>query len=274
MMIETVALEGLDRHVRNLVDAESAPEVFRALLEGMALATPTAAIFLVRQGQIKGWNSFGLPRDVAVRQRAVAIPAPGGWLSDPDGATSPEIDFGQPEADAVHNGTLSVKGRPIALLVASKTHASAPWHPELINVLLAVAQLRLAYTLLKKRADRTPAPAGEAPSPAASPETTSVTPAEPAPSAAVVPTPDLSIAERFARLVATDIRLYNEDGVMAGRREGDLESRLGEEMTRGKEVYVKRHGALGEPAMRFLREAYVQVLAGGDASLIPDSLFD
>jgi len=273
MKIETVALEGLDRHVKSLVEAESAPKVFRALLQAMPLTAPTAAIFLVRHGRIKGWNSFGYPKQVTERQRAISMAAPAEWLSDPDGATHPKVDFGQAEAEEVHASTLSVKGRPIALLVASRTHATAPWHPELINVLVTVAQLRLAHTLLQKRADRTPARSADAPAPAGSSETTGVTPAEPAPSASA-DLPDLAIAERFARLVATDIRLYNEEGVMAGRRDHDLSDRLGEEMARGKDVFVKRHGALGEPVMRLLREAYVQVLAGGDASLIPDSLFD
>ena len=45
-------------------------------------------------------------------------------------------------------------------------------------------------------------------------------------------------------------------------------------MNRGKETFIERHGALGDEAVRLLREAYVEVLAGGDPELLPSSLFD
>jgi hypothetical protein len=75
-------------------------------------------------------------------------------------------------------------------------------------------------------------------------------------------------ARRFARLVATDIRLYNEDSVLLGRRHGDLGQRLREQMERGKETFERRFPDLGEDGDRILREAFVQVLAGGDPELL------
>jgi hypothetical protein len=75
-------------------------------------------------------------------------------------------------------------------------------------------------------------------------------------------------ARRFARLVATDIRLYNEEAVVLGRREGDLAARLAEPMARGREAYAKRFPDLGPTGAKLLEEAFVQVLAGGDASLL------
>ena len=77
--------------------------------------------------------------------------------------------------------------------------------------------------------------------------------------------PGLDAARRYARLVATDIRLYNEEAVTLGRRNGDLVKRLEEHLGRGKETFLRRHGDLGPTAIELLRDAYVQVLAGGDA---------
>ena len=75
-------------------------------------------------------------------------------------------------------------------------------------------------------------------------------------------------ARRYARLVATDIRLYNEEAVVVGRRQRDLARRLGEQFQRGRDAFAQRFPDLGPDGMKLLDDAYVQVLAGGDASLI------
>ena len=49
-------------------------------------------------------------------------------------------------------------------------------------------------------------------------------------------------ARRFARLVATDIRLYNEEAVMQGRKHRDLPDRLKDQIQRGTEAFLKRYG--------------------------------
>ena len=79
--------------------------------------------------------------------------------------------------------------------------------------------------------------------------------------------PDDEAARRFARLVATDIRLYNEESVILGRRNADLSHRLKEQLERGKETFQRRFPDLGEHGERILWEAYVKVLAGGDPKL-------
>ena len=86
--------------------------------------------------------------------------------------------------------------------------------------------------------------------------------------------PQIEAARRYARLVATDIRLYNEESVVLGRRDGDLAERLQESLARGKETFQRRHGELGRDGLRILYDAYTDVLAGGQADLIPASLLD
>jgi hypothetical protein len=68
--------------------------------------------------------------------------------------------------------------------------------------------------------------------------------------------------------VATDIRLYNEEAVILGRRQGDLDRRLGDLLERGREVFLRRFPELGQEGMQMLHEAYVQVLAAGDSALL------
>jgi hypothetical protein len=76
----------------------------------------------------------------------------------------------------------------------------------------------------------------------------------------------------FARLVATDIRLYNEEAVMLGRRHRDLARRLHDHLHQGRESFRRRFPDLGDEGLTLLHEAFVQVLAGGDQSLLPGSV--
>jgi hypothetical protein len=208
-------------------------------------------------------------------------------------------DFGQTAAEERLGCAVRVKGRPIAVLVAERSNGELPWHPAVFGVLLRVAQLRLDLDLFRRKTASTPppAPARATPVEAAAAgttasETTVRTPTEPAEpttseprpetvaeAAAAHPAPVASpsketkdpkrqAAERYARLVATDIRLYNEDAVMQGQRDGDLVARLQESLMRGKETFLRRHGDLGEDGLRILHQAYVDVLADGRANLI------
>ena len=76
-------------------------------------------------------------------------------------------------------------------------------------------------------------------------------------------------ARRFAKLVATDIRLYNEEAVVLGRRDRDLFRRLADSIERGRELFDRRFPDLGAPGQSLLHQALVEILAGGDEDLLP-----
>jgi hypothetical protein len=82
--------------------------------------------------------------------------------------------------------------------------------------------------------------------------------------------PALVAARRFARLVATDIRLYNEEAVMLGRKHRDLQDRLKDQIDRGVEAFLKRYPDLGDSGEAILQDAYIQVLGAGDATLFAE----
>jgi len=270
--------------------AGSPSEVFHGLLEGARLAAPRASVFLVRKDQIKGWGAVGYTAEVAQRQRAYGQPLESGWLGRlvasrdatlerrEGGGLDPE--FGQPAAADAVALPVRVKGKTIALVVAERSAGEEPWFPPVLAVLVHVARLRLDLDLaLRKLRTATGAPAAGAPraeakapaAPAAAPaESKSLRPVERA--GAAKPRgegPELDAARRFARLVATDIRLYNEEAVVTGRREGDLAQRLAEPLARGRQTFEGRFGKLGPAGRQLLHEAFVEVLAGGDRSLIP-----
>ncbi len=73
-------------------------------------------------------------------------------------------------------------------------------------------------------------------------------------------------ARRFARLLVSEIKLYNEQKVIDGRRSGDLYERLKEDIDRSRQMYDKRitGGATGRSD--YFYEELVNTLAEGDPS--------
>ncbi len=337
-------IEGLELLTRRVAVAESAPDVFRILIEGLPFAAPRAAVFLVRNGQLRGWRGFGYSDRVIESLRGFSGAADAshriredGQLDRLSGQANPS--FGQPAPVESIAMPISVKGKPIALITAERDGGEGPWHPAALSLIAHVASLRLELSLAERRARPAEAPAPSvttshnAPSPAPSrpaaaapaaraaqtAPTQAAAPApRPAPSATPAPPvmtmtpqntpvenaqedpiapiaaslaatsspgsstsatasasatpaqdPRLEAARRFARLVATDIRLYNEQAVMLGRQHRDLAARLDEPMTLGRKSFLDRYGDLGPTAAELLQQAYVDVLAGGDAKLIP-----
>jgi len=264
-----VCVNDLAERARAVARADSPALVFKALLEGCRAVVPRAAVYLVRRGEIGGWGSVGHPTGVARSQRSFRAPANHGWLGEvirrtdeapcarPTGLHQP--DFGQAEAAEAVACAIRMDGRPIALVVGERNPGEEPWLSEGLALLVSVTQLRLEVNLARRRTAATEEEAA-ASSTAEAPE--------PQPSA------EIEVARRYARLVATDIRLYNEEAVMLGRRNGDLAERLGEHLDRGKETFVRRHGDLGPSGIELLHEAYVQVLAAGDPALLPAGLLE
>jgi len=287
MSRDEISLEGLDRQVRDLIDADTPTDVFKALLAGARLATPRAAVFLVRQNQIKGWGSVGYGAEAAQRQRLHNSPADAGWLGAlaaseeavaETGAIGGDLDFGQPPSVEWYGIPVRVKGRSIALLIAEHGGGELPWSPPLLRTLVRLSELRLEFDLLRRKLKPASAAAPAEPRQEGA-ESASRAPADTGLSPAVEQEPavdeqHLEAARRYARLVATDIRLYNEEAVMLGRRHGDLVQRLGKHLGQGKETFLRRHGALGPTGLQILHEAYVQVLAAGNAELLPASVLD
>ena len=71
-------------------------------------------------------------------------------------------------------------------------------------------------------------------------------------------------ARRFARLLVSEIKLYNEQKVTEGRSQGDLYARLREYIDRSRQMYDKR--VKPEVAQRYdyFHHELVSTLAGGD----------
>ena len=73
-------------------------------------------------------------------------------------------------------------------------------------------------------------------------------------------------ARRFARLLVSEIKLYNEQKVAEGRRGGDLYDRLKEDIDRSRQMYEKRVTPNVASKFDYFYDELVSTLAEGDSS--------
>lgn len=155
-----------------------------------------------------------------------------------------------------------------------------------------------APAAMPKTAAPTPAPLREVPSPAARPAFGAPAPA-PAPAARPTAAPPLSggddrpstqfvpaggarrggalgaagsdegkkhdEARRFARLLVSEIKLYNESKVDAGRKNRDLYERLKDDIDRSRQMYDERIAEDVRKASNYFYDELVRILADGNA---------
>jgi hypothetical protein len=75
-------------------------------------------------------------------------------------------------------------------------------------------------------------------------------------------------AKRFARLVVSEIKLYNEAKVNEGRKNKDIYERLKEDIERGRHMYHERVAAPVRDSTNYFYDELVRILAGGDQSAL------
>ena len=101
----------------------------------------------------------------------------------------------------------------------------------------------------------------------------SLSPASAAPAARAAGGPgggpeDGNSARRYARLLVSEIKLYHEDSIVAGRRDRDLGSRLGGEIAHARMLYEQRVPPHVRARAPYFDDELVRTLADGDRSLL------
>ncbi len=140
-----------------------------------------------------------------------------------------------------------------------------------------------ASTEVTPPADMAPPPStGFAPPPAGKPEATGSTQVVPPTdiqgpgtafaSSAGIPEGEEALheeARRLARLLVSEIKLYNEEIIEEGRRAGNIYERLKDDIDRSRQMYEERiDPRLLEGEHDYFRRELVQRLAGGDEKLL------
>lgn len=75
-------------------------------------------------------------------------------------------------------------------------------------------------------------------------------------------------ARRFARLLVSEIKLYNESKVEQGRRSNDLYERLKEDIDRSRQMYDERIGDDVRKVSNYFYDELVRILADGRAEAL------
>jgi hypothetical protein len=115
-----------------------------------------------------------------------------------------------------------------------------------------------------------PAPPPPAPEPVRLAPVPPVEPPRPAPIPVAAPHPPSeeeklhTDAKRFARLLVTEIKLYNEQHVMEGRENRDIYVRLKRDIDRSREMYEKRVAPVVSRKVDYFHDEIVRILGDND----------
>jgi len=75
-------------------------------------------------------------------------------------------------------------------------------------------------------------------------------------------------AQRFARLLMDEIKLYNQAKVSEGRKNRDLYDRLKDDIEKSRATYLKRYGHTADASKDYFTGELIRSLAEDDASLL------
>jgi hypothetical protein len=260
---------------RSIDNARSLTEVLDALASSARREAERVAVLLVRGGNLRGWrfNGFGAldeQYDVTVSSGdagAIAEAARTGTAVSADSAAAagaaPSFADLPPGRELLAVPVL-MSGQVVAVLYADQGAdlevANLTWPTTLELLARHAARCLEAITAFRAAQVLTERP--EMPSEHAG-QTGEVATAS---SAEIRERAEA--ARRYARLLVSEIKLYHESAVIAGRRERDLATRLGGEIARARMLYEQRVPREARDRIDYFHEELVTTLADGDASLL------
>ena len=255
--VSVAALERLVAATRHIDGATTLSQALDALLTYASAAAGRAAIFLINADRLKAWKGAGIPdvdvqtvessisgRDLLARaiQTGQATPSSNGLPAPP---------FARLPADRVGLAVpVMIGGRAVAVVYADS--GSTPQPPgafEAVEALVRHAAAIVALRTAMRTLDMLAAPNGGDASGGGEVN-------------------DVQGARRYARLLVSEIKLYNEAAVRAGREQRDLLQRLRAEIDRAQKLYEERVPAAVGGRHAYFHQELIQTLADGDAALL------
>ena len=258
---QLAVVERLLTAIRVLDGGRSLTDVLSALTSSAAAEAPRVALFVVNGSELRAWKSIGFETDTlqasldqtsllseVMRRREPVVCGEG------QGPAAPAFAALPPDRAAIAV-PLMVASQPVAVLYAddaSKEPSATPasW-PEAVQILGRHASINLAHLTAARAAEAM---------------RRSMAPAEPA--SARPDKEDGTSARRYARLLVSEIKLYNEEAVRLGRQKRDLLERLKPEIERARKLYTQRISPSVDDRASLFHQELVQTLADGDVSLL------
>jgi hypothetical protein len=255
-------VDQLANGVRAIAAARSLSDTLSALLTAAAAVAPRVALFVVNGRELQGWRAAGFGDHSPASLRLSA--GDGALLTT---ATTTGVAVSTATAAAPKFAALGtdraalavpivVGGQSVAVLYADdgasqESEAPASW-PEAMQILGVHASACLAFITALRTTQAIRATAtGAARDRVATPSTEAD-----------------SSARRYARLLISEIKLYNENAVRLGREKRDLLARLRPEIERARRLYDERVSPAVAARGTYFHEELVHTLADGDAALL------
>ena len=236
------AAQALAREVRHsLLDgfheidaARTITDTLDAIVRVAARQAPRAALFVGTEDRLQEWPVDGASSLIDSRQTTAAVP-------------------------------LLLEGEQVALLCGDSDPGANPaedgW-PDALTIIASHGASRLAFITALKTAQAIRGLASAA-TPTSSIPDTPVTAVRSSSS-----DEEEQSARRYARLLVSEIKLYNEAAVKSGREHRDLSRRLATEIDRARRVYDQRVSTALKDRGAWFDDELIQTLAGGDRSLL------
>jgi hypothetical protein len=249
--------------VRLLDDARSLSAVLDGLVARAGSFAPRVAVLVVRGGTLRGWGWQGFDRAAGPASSLSLAPADPGIVPEvvrtgtlqtldgpaPDGALLGPLG---PDRAAVAI-PLRVDDHVVGVLYADDDAAGerqvpSAW-PELLEILARHAGHCLEATTARRLPDLVRASAEQRQRLQSLQQ-------------------DDEAAQRYARLLVAEIKLYHESVVEEGRQAGDLLRRLRPQIERAHQLYDERVPAGIRAHSAYFEDELVRTLADGDAALL------
>jgi len=242
-IVPTEALEQVASGVRAMAQASSLTAVLHALMKASESSGAVTNVWLVRGQHLEPWRS----NDTDAPAAAVAI-------DDDNPIAEAARSNALARRDEVIALPVTIAGDVVCVLVAASTAPQPPNTDALEALTLyaskaleAITAFKTARALTRPADDRGPADA------AATGE---------------VSAEEHASAQRYAKLLVSEIKLYHEAEVVEGRRGRDLASRLGGEIARARVMYEERVPPQVRRQADYFHDELVRTLANGDATLL------
>ncbi len=246
--------------VRALDEASSLTEILERLSEQAARHTPRSAVLLAQNGHIRGWRWTGLPGEATALElplddRGLVATAARTGLTQWAASPAPASVVLSPHRDGRAGVAVPVllDKQVVAVLYGdddldSSSAVPESW-PELMEVLARHAGRCLEAMTARKMPDLLKASAAERA------RRRSLDYEEEA-------------AQRCARLLVAEIKLYHETTVEEARQRGDILRRLRPQIERAQQLYAERVPSGIRDRTDYFDQELVRTLAGGDPALL------
>ena len=278
------------RAISSIHQATSQKDILNALLESTESHSGRAALFVMKSGTASGWQGRAfVSNNDSIKNFALDVSSglAARALENHETVTgvAAELDpnfvstFGAPAGDQAVLLPLIVKEKPVALLYADGgIQAGGPLDPAALEILALSASTWLEVVGLRRgNAAQEQLAVEKAEAASASAAVAAAAPlVQAAAAAAAIPEPQITSADqeihkkaqRFAKLLVDEIKLYNQVKVTEGRKKKDLYDRLKDDIEKSRAIYKKRYAGTAAESADYFRDALVRILGDNDSSLL------